>query len=70
MSSRRIIISFTLGGLLSSNLCCALDRFANPIARLAAKEIDLKLDSIAGQQPSYASPKQVDQNSKELERSE
>lgn len=64
MSSRRIIISFTLGGCLSSKLCCAVGRFTNPIARLATTEIDLKLDSIARQQPSYVSKKQVKQDSK------
>ena len=64
MSSRRSIISFTLGGFLSSNMCCAVDRFITPIARLATREIDLKLDSFARLQPSYASKKQADQDSK------
>ena len=64
MSLRRSIISFTLGGFLLLNLCCAVDRFITPIARLATWEIDLKLDSIARLQPSYASKKQADQDSK------
>ncbi len=64
MSSRRSIISYTLSRFLLSNLCCAVDRSITPVARLATREIDLKLDGIARLQPSYASKKQADQDSK------
>ena len=50
MSSRNIIVSFALGGFVSSNLCCAVERFTNPVARLTARELDLALDGLLEQQ--------------------
>ena len=46
MSSRKIVISSTLGGFLPSNLVCAIKRFRNPNTRLTPEKLDLKSDRI------------------------
>ena len=52
LSSWKIVTSFILGGFLSSNLKCAIERFTNPIARLTSLELEVKLNEATQKQPN------------------